>query len=298
MSAFLNPVREGGRGAARLRYTLFLALWLLSLAPFQASLLCLWKLSLADDRYSHTVLMPLLGAGLVYLDQRNIFREVRFCPWLGGAALAAAMFLYRAAPAGAAPDGLTLRIFAVALAWMASFVLCYGPGAWRRAAYPAALLLLMVPWPAPAMENASAALQAGSAAIAHALFQLFGAPVFRQGMVFTLPGATIEVAEACSGIRSTIALLIGSALTGRLCLHSTWRRAALLACTMAAGVFKNALRIVTLAWLGSSVDPGILHGPLHHRYGGIVFSALALALLTPALLLLRMSERRAAAPPL
>ena len=59
------------------------------------------------------------------------------------------------------------------------------------------------------------------------------------------------------------------------------------------GIFKNAVRIVTLSYLGVYVDRAYLEGRLHHQYGGLVFSSLALFLVVPLLILLRKSEAHA-----
>src|SRR5207245_1945207 len=132
-------------------------------------------------------------------------------------------------------------------------------------------------------------LQTGSAEVSYAVFELLGVPIFRTGFVFALPGVTIEVAKECSGIRSSLALLITSLLAGHLFLRSAWRKAALTLATLPLLIVKNGIRIVTLTLLSIYVDPSFLTGRLHHE-GGIVFFILALVILAPVLRLLQMSE--------
>ena len=121
-------------------------------------------------------------------------------------------------------------------------------------------------------------------------------PVLRTGLVFALPGLTIEIAEECSGIRSSMALVITSLFAGHLLLRSVWRQAALTVATLPLLLVKNGIRIVTLSLLAIYVDPGFLTGRLHHQ-GGIVFLVLALAMLLPVLFWLRRSERIAGGKP-
>jgi exosortase len=127
-----------------------------------------------------------------------------------------------------------------------------------------------------------------------ALFTLTGTPYLREEFVFTLPKFVIEVADECSGIRSTIALLLTTLIAGHLFLGSGWARLFLVLAIFPVTILKNGIRIVSLSLLASHVNPDFLIGRLHSD-GGIVFFLMALALLAPVLNLLRFSELRLAA---
>ncbi|MFQ5906257.1 MAG: exosortase/archaeosortase family protein, partial [bacterium] len=163
----------------------------------------------------------------------------------------------------------------------------YGTRASRVAAFPLLFLLWMVPLPEFALDKFITLLQHGSAEVAHGLFRLTGVPVFRDGLVFSLPGIDIEVAKVCSGIRSSLALIITGLLAGYLFLRTSRSRLALVTALFPLLIVKNGLRIVTLTLLAVYVDRGFLTGNLH-RKGGIVFFAIALALLA---LLLRYLQK-------
>jgi len=124
----------------------------------------------------------------------------------------------------------------------------------------------------------------------YAVFKLLGVPVLWQHFKFLLPGVEIEIAEECSGVRSTFALFITSILTGYVFLQSNWRKASFSLFTVPVVIFKNAVRIVTITCLGVYVNPAFLHGKLH-RYGGLPFSLVSLAILVPFLLVLQKGER-------
>lgn len=276
-------------------HTLFLALLATSLIPFWPTAAALGELALGDDRYSHTILIPFISAGLIYLEKRRIFQAARQGSIAGASALAAGLLLHFAAGRWAAPaEALSLQVLAVLLSWTGAFLFCYGPRSLKAAAFPTLFLLFAVPLPPDWVEKLSFTLQAASAELSHGLFKLLGVPVFRQGHVFSLPGLVIEVAEECSGIRSTTALIITSILAGYVFLRSGWRRLALVLATAFAAVLKNAFRIVALSVMGAYIDPAYLHGLLHHRYGGTVFSLVALAMIAPVFLILRRGERPAA----
>ena len=287
--------RDGGFSPSpfRARHLVFAALLLLSVIPFWATIASLVELSLRDARYSHTALVPLMSAGIVWLESRRIFRTARpsrrlaLALLLAGLLLHAGMVWWVTSPAHA----LAGQVLSLLLVWVGSFALCYGADSLKAAAFPLGLLVLAIPIPVKAVETLSFALQAGSAELSHALFRVLGVPVFRQDYLFSLPGLTIEVAEECSGIRSSTALMISSVLTGYLFLRSGWKRLALVLVTAFAGLLKNAIRIVFLATMGAYIDEDFLHGALHHRYGGTVFSLLAVLLIAPAFVALRRSER-------
>jgi exosortase len=185
---------------------------------------------------------------------------------------------------------LFLAVFSFVIVLLGGFVLSYGSKAFRAALFPLCFLLLMIPIPGFLSERIVLALQRGSAEVTYALFKLSGVPVFRQGFTFSLAGVTIEVAQECSGIRSSLALFITSLLAGHVFLRSTWRRIFLSVFAIAMGIVKNGVRIVTLSLLGVYVDSRFLTGSIHHRYGGTVFTPLALAVLVPVLWLLQKSE--------
>lgn len=118
-----------------------------------------------------------------------------------------------------------------------------------------------------------------------------GIPFFREGSTFHLTKFSVEVAEECSGIRSSIALFITSILAGQLFLNSTSRKIILILSVFPITIVKNGLRIVTLSLLGNYVDIRILSSALH-KQGGIPFFILALAFSGTIFWFLRKSEKR------
>jgi exosortase len=265
----------------------------LALVMFRAPLGTLMSLSLQDDRYSHVLLIPIISGSLVYLQRRAVFSCPQYSLSKGPPLLAGGVALFSFAQTRLFSlnpiDRLSIVVLAVVLVWMAGFVLCYGPQSFRAALFPLLFLLLMIPMPAVVLDNTVLALQKGSAVMTYALYKLFGVPVLWQHFKFLLPGVEIEIAEECSGIRSSLALFITSLLAGHLFLRCGWKRAFFSLFTIPVVIFKNAVRIVTISCLGVYVDPAFLHGKLH-RYGGLPFSLVSLAILMPLLLALQRSE--------
>jgi exosortase len=141
--------------------------------------------------------------------------------------------------------------------------------------FPLWMLVFIVPLPHFFIDGSEIVLQHASAWASHLLFQISGTPVFKEGLVFSLPGLTLRVAQECSGVRSSLVLLITSLLASNLYLRTPWKRALLVIFTLPLGILRNALRIVTLALLSIHVDPGIMDSALHHK-GGPLFFAVSL----------------------
>lgn len=275
---------------SRSAHTYAITFWLLSLVALRQPLSSLASLSFHDERSSHILLVPLISTLLLYLERKHIFRATRYCPKVGLPLLLLALVLwYVILPhlsSLGTRDPLSVVASLIVLVWIAIFVLCYGVGSFRNAAFPMMFLLLMIPLPITVAEHAVAALQKGSAETCHALFRLLGIPFVRHGFQFSLPGVDIEVAEQCSGIHSAMALFIAGLLAQHLLLRGSWRKVCFALFILPIAVFKNAVRIVTISWLGIHVNPDFFHGQLH-RQGGLPFSFLALALMTALLWLLR-----------
>ena len=138
-------------------------------------------------------------------------------------------------------------------------------------------LLFAVPLPLAVTNAFSVLLQYGSAEVADWTLGLSGLPVLREGRLeFRLPTMGMKVAEECSGVRSTMVLIIISLLAAKIFLRSSWRRAALALATIPLGLLRNALRITVLAWLSVNVDRGIMDGAFHHEWAGPLFFGLSL----------------------
>jgi exosortase len=257
----------------------------------------LFSFSLGHEYYSHFVLIPFLSAGLIYFERARTFRTLRFGLVPGILLIFMGTVLYLLSKSFALTldrnDYLSVLALSIVTLWMGGFILCYGPLAFRAAAFPLLFLLLIVPLPGFLLHEAIYLLQKGSAECVYILFRTLGVPVFREGFVFALPGVTIQIAEECSGIRSSIALVITCGLAGYLFLHSTWKRILFVAFTVPLVIVKNGIRIVTLSVLSIYVNPDFLRGHLH-RDGGVLFFILAV---TVSFLVLRFQQKLEARSP-
>lgn len=274
---------------------MFAAFAACSLLIFSSPLSALAALSRDNSLYSHVFFIPAVSAYLVYSNRKRIFPQQEFS-WAGGAGLALAASAVYAAAHLAEPGGhgaLALGVISWALLVSGGFTAFYGAKAARAAAFPLAFLAFMAPLPEAATDGVTRLLQYGSTEAAWAVFSVSGAPVHRDGYFFHLPGLTVEVARQCSGIRSSMALVIAGALASHLFLRTLLGKAALMALIVPIAIVKNALRIVALTLAGYYIDERMLYGSLHTR-GGMLFFAVAVLMSGALIWALRRAEGKAA----
>jgi exosortase len=132
----------------------------------------------------------------------------------------------------------------------------------------------MTPLPDGLRDRVIVFLQYGSAVVTDWFFSVTNIPFSRDGVVIMLPTVTIEIAQECSGIRSSVILVIAGLVLGHLFLRKIRSKIALVALLVPLTIAKNAFRIFSLSTLGMYVNQSFLSGRLHHQ-GGIVFFAVA-----------------------
>jgi exosortase C (VPDSG-CTERM-specific) len=269
------------------------------LAAFGQPLLGLANYAAHSSLHSYILLIPFVSGYLLYLRRDQLPKkrvaDLPFGIVLLTCGLGVFLFTHWLAFAERAPtDNYYFVLLTI------SFLCCLAAGGFfffgrhwmRAAAFPLAYLIFMVPMPdamADALESAS---KYASAEVANVLFQLSGTPILRAGRVFQLPNITIEVAQECSGIRSSWVLLMTSILAANLFLKTSWRRIVIVAFIIPLGILRNGFRILVIGLLCVNAGPQMIHSPIHTR-GGPVFFVLSLIPLLLLLWWLRKSEIRA-----
>lgn len=276
------------------RHFLFFCLIVVSSLFYCSWLAAVFTQAWNRDEYTHILLVIPISVCLIIFERTKLVAKPRFSVSLGVAGLFLSALITAAADFWISPHSgyrLTLNIFALVICWLSAVVLIYGPALFRALLFPLLFLFLVVPLPPSVLSAVIAGLQAGSAAATTALFRLSGIPVFHVGSNLAIPGLQIEIAEECSGIRSSIGLLVSCLLLAHFFLRSLWSKTTFVALVIPFSLAKNAVRIFTLSMLGLHVDSGFLTGRLHHD-GGAVFFLLAFAALWGILRLLRFAEKK------
>jgi len=276
-------------------YFKFSALIAGSIAVWWQPLVLTLKLALGSDAYTHILLIAPLSVALIYLERSGVPSRPSPNGWAGWMLLSVALLLraLTAVSVNAAPADviLSLSVLGLVLWWIGSAVVSFGFRIFRRRLFPLCFLFLIVPVTSGVVNWITQTLQYQSAVVATLLFRIAQVPVTRDGLILSIPGLDLEVARECSSIRSSTMLIVITLLLAHLFLHSKWRKFLLLAASLPLAVAKNAIRIFTIAELGTRVDPAYLDGKLHHN-GGIFFLALAVMMIVLLLWILRQSELR------
>jgi exosortase len=269
-------------------------LLVLSAVIFYRPLALVVESSLVAEQYSQVLIVLPVSAALLWLGQRRIFVKPAYSP-VGGVlfALFAGVYLYIALTRVVqdASIQVSLSILLFSACCVASFLACYGVAALRAGLFPWCFLVLMTPLPDAARNRVITFLQNGSAVMTDWLFSAAQIPFSRDGVVLALPTVTIEIAQECSGIRSSVVLFLVGLVLGHMFLKHGWTKAVLVVFLVPLTIVKNAVRIFTLSTLGMYVDRSFLTGPLHHQ-GGFVFFAVALAGLWAGIWCLQKLENR------
>lgn len=228
-----------------------------------------------DPNYSHGLLVPVISGFILWSQRRRLAELPNRGSWFGVAALLGAMGLLIVGAAGA--EVFTQRMSL--LLTLAAVTLGLGGWAWTRAtAFPLAFLLFAIPLPYVIYYDITGPLQALAASVAMDGLTLIGIPAVKQGNIIHLPGVSLEVAEACSGIRSLYAFLALGALFARGLPLPFWGRSLVFLSTIPLSVAGNAFRVWGTGVATHLVGSGAATGAAHEAFGLVVF-VIALVLL-------------------
>jgi exosortase len=241
------------------------------------------------DYYSHIPLIPAISAYLLFSRRKEVFNGESSWIFLGLAvmALGIGLIVFDRMRQPGLIGHAELNASGAIIFLSGSFLALFGGRAYRRALFPFAFLVFVIPLPIAWMEYIVSVLVMGSAGVVRLLLTALGVPFVKEGSIFYLPGFGIKVAQECSGIRSSLALLITSVLAGLIFLPGPWKKIVLALAVLPVTVFKNGVRIVALYLLSYFVDMRIIDGGFLHRSGGFIFFGLGLGILGCVLWLLR-----------
>ena len=285
-----GPPTHGDREATRSRLLAFGIFVLLLSSCFFGAFKSLTLLALRDDLHSHVFLVPFIAIYILYLIRDQLPKI--YCSSFPWAILPLAGGIAFLIIAGMWPAfSLSASILSF-LCFLAAGVFVFLGQRWMKAAaFPLGFLLFMTPLPGPVVQWLENASKLASADCASFFLHLTGIPVLRDGTIFQLPGIVIEVAQECSGIRSSWVLLIASILASYLFLRRPKNRLILVLVAIPLGVIRNGFRITVIGLLCVRYGPQMIHSAVHRR-GGPAFFVLSLIPLIAVMWMLKRNEDR------
>jgi exosortase len=221
-----------------------------------------------DPNFSHGFFVPAFSAFVVW-DGRKRLAALPLQPsWWGTLVVALALSVLVLGVLGA-----ELFLSRCSLVLLLGGLLIHFRGwAWfRMLFFPWAFLFLMIPIPVIIFNQITFPLQLLASQLASSTLAFLGVPVLREGNVINLPAMSLEVVEACSGIRSLMSLGTLAIIYGYFLESGIWRRVLLALGAIPIAVAANALRIVGTGLLCQYWDPEKAMGFFHTFSGWLIF---------------------------
>ncbi len=228
----------------------------------------------SDPNFSHGFMVPFVSLYMVW-HKKYILETIDRQPSNSGFfILGAGMILYIVGNLGAE---LFLMRISMIIALAGIIVSCFGLRVLRVLVVPLSYLLLMIPVPAIIWNQIAFPLQLFAAKMAAHSIVLTGIPVFREGNILHLANTSLEVIDACSGIRSLTSLIALTWLFAFIADFSLWKKWVLFLSAIPIAVMVNVIRLTITGMMAARIGPEAAHGFLHDISGMIIFiSALIL----------------------
>lgn len=258
----------------RYRFDLLLLLMLLALlySTIVSEMAVQWY---QDDNYSHGFLVPLIAGYFLY--QR--LQELKITPVQPSntGLVVIVLALAQLITGSLAGEYFTLRSSLIVLL-SGMTVYFFGTQTFKAARFPILYLLFMVPLPYIVYDALTFPLKRFVTWLSVGFMKLIGLVVIREGNIIMFPSITLEVADACSGIRSLMSLLAISTAYAFVIPVSPIKRWIVMLSALPLALFTNALRVIVTGILSNYVGAAAAQG-FFHEFAGMAVFAIAIALL-------------------
>ena len=222
-----------------------------------------------DPNYSHGFLVPVLAAYFVWERRARLARIILRPSWWGVGVTLLGLLLLGIGQVGAE---LFLQRVSLIVVLAGLVLLVMGRDALTALSLPIAFLLFMVPLPAIVVNAIAFPLQGFAAQAATYCLLALDIPVLREGNVIALARTSLEVAEACSGIRSLMSLLALGTVYAYFAERVMWKRWAIVAASVPVAIVANALRVAGTGVLAHHFGVEAAQGFYHDFSGWLVFA--------------------------
>jgi exosortase len=223
-----------------------------------------------DDNYSHGFLIVPIAAYFVW-ERRDSLMSAPFKPSILGLGVVILSVIVLAA--GELGAELFLTRISILGVILGSILFVAGWHHLRILFLPVLFMLLMIPIPAIIFNQIAFPLQLLASRFGEATLSAMQIPVLREGNVITLANTQLEVAEACSGIRSLISLLTLGIVYGYVMHPSPWVRTTLALATIPVAIIANGCRVAGTGIAAHYYGPEAAEGFFHTFSGWLVFLA-------------------------
>ena len=237
--------------------------------------------------FSHGFLIPIVSLYFVYERRKELLVLNRSNNWTGLSLLLFGIVLLLLG--NLATEYFTMRFsMLVVLGGIVLFLL--GKKFFKTLLFPIVFLIFMIPIPSVLMDRITFPMQLFASKVAARSLYLIGIPVLREGNIIQLANTSLEVAEACSGIRSLISLLALSVVFAYFSQNTTWKRNLLVLSTFPIAIIANAARVTGTGILAHHYGDKVAQGFFHGFSGWILFVVAFICLFFLGAMLSRMKK--------
>jgi len=237
--------------------------------------------------FSHGFLIPIVSFYFVYERRKELSVLNPSTAW-GGIGLIVLGILFFLL-GNLATEFFTMRFsMLVVLGGIILFLL--GKEFYKTLLFPIVFLIFMIPIPSVLMDRITFPMQLFASKVAAKSLYLIGIPALREGNIILMANTSLEVAEACSGIRSLISLLALSVVFAYFSQKTTLKRVLLILSTFPIAIIANAARVTGTGILAHHYGDKVAQGFFHGFSGWILFVVAFVCLFLLGAMLSRMKK--------
>jgi exosortase A len=218
--------------------------------------------------FSHGFLIPIVSLYFVYERRKELSALNRSSHWIGLVLLLFGIVLLLLG--NLSTEYFTMR-FSILVVLGGIILFLLGKELFKTLLFPLVFLIFMIPIPSILMDRITFPMQLFASKVAGSSLDLIGIPVLREGNIILLAHTSLEVAEACSGIRSLISLLALSVVFAYLSQKTTLKRVVLVLSTFPIAIIANAARVTGTGILAHHYGDKVAQGFFHGFSGWILF---------------------------
>jgi exosortase len=247
------------------KFWILFALIIIVYFPVLYDLILDWYI---DSNYSHGFLILPIALWLIWRKRKELAETPINRNSLGLIFIIGSLFLLIAGTAGA--EYFTTRVSFVFLLFSISLYM-FGWQLSRKIWFAFFFMLFMIPIPYVIYYSVTFPMQLFASKVSTAILGVIGLPLLRQGNIIHIPNYSLEVAEACSGIRSLLSLLALGALFAYFTQPNKIKALILFLSTIPIAIAGNVFRISMTALAAHVISPKFAEGTLHEISGLLVF---------------------------